>query len=83
MCLRILLNVLRLCVCLPLAQKFQFTTNVNGANSTKQLLTAVYLLNQKYFKNNCFFICGCKYFDYSYKEFKNYNYEKSFFFIGC
>jgi len=31
-------NVLRLCVCLPLAQSFNFTTNVNGANSTKPLL---------------------------------------------
>jgi len=33
-------NVLRLCVCLPLAQSFKFTTNVNGANSTKPLLYA-------------------------------------------
>jgi hypothetical protein len=34
-------NVLRLCVCLPLAQRFKFTTNVDGANSTKPLLWAV------------------------------------------
>jgi site-specific DNA-methyltransferase (adenine-specific) len=33
-------NVLRLCVCLPLAQSFKFTTNVDGANSTKPLLYA-------------------------------------------
>lgn len=31
-------HVLRLCVCLPLAQSFKFTTNVDGANSTKPLL---------------------------------------------
>ncbi len=31
-------NGLRLCVCLPLAQSFKFTTNVDGANSTKPLL---------------------------------------------
>jgi len=31
-------NVLRLCVCLPFAQSFNFTTNVDGANSTKPLL---------------------------------------------
>ena len=40
-------------------------------------------LNQKYFKNNYIFICGCNYFNYLYKEFKNQNYEKSFFFIKC
>jgi len=34
-------NVLRLCVCLPLAQGFKFTTKVNGANSTKPLLCVV------------------------------------------
>jgi hypothetical protein len=33
-------NVLRLCVCLPLAQSFKITTNVDGANSTKPLLPA-------------------------------------------
>jgi len=33
-------NVLRLCVCLPLAQSFKFTANVDGANSTKPLLYA-------------------------------------------
>jgi len=33
-------NGLRLCVCLPLAQSFKFTTNVDGANSTKPLLYA-------------------------------------------
>jgi hypothetical protein len=33
-------NGLRLCVCLPLAQSFKFTTNVDGANSTKPLLPA-------------------------------------------
>jgi hypothetical protein len=31
-------NVLRLCVCLPLAQGFNLTTNLMGANSTKPLL---------------------------------------------
>jgi len=39
-CLRIAANVLRLCVCLPLAQSFKFTANVDGANSTKPLLYA-------------------------------------------
>jgi len=34
-------NGLRLCVCLPLAQNFKFTTNVDGANSTKPLLCVV------------------------------------------
>ena len=33
-------NVLRLCVCLPLAQCFNLTTNLMGANSTKPLLPA-------------------------------------------
>lgn len=32
-------NVMRLCVCLPLAQGFKFTTNVDGANSTKPLVS--------------------------------------------
>jgi len=36
---------LRLCVCLPLAQSFKFTTNVDGANSTKPLLGVVFYRN--------------------------------------
>jgi len=36
-------NVLRLCVCLPLAQSFKFTTNVDGANSTKPMLGDAFL----------------------------------------
>ena len=41
-------NVLRLCVCLPLAQGFNLKTNFNGANSTKPLLCAGRFISTKF-----------------------------------